>query len=254
MNPEAYLEMEKLEKTHWWYGGRRKIIQEQISLLGLSENSSILEIGCGTGGNLEMLSSYGHLTAIEMNDYARQVAINNKENSAKILPGSAPDNLPLFSFKFDLICILDVLEHIQDDLSTLVILEKMLADDGKIILTVPAYQWLWSKHDEHHHHYRRYSKKSLREIAKKSHLLIKKTSYFNTFLFPIAASVRLFNNAINKKYSMQPSLPPYLVNKILRIIFSSESKLLKRLNFPFGLSLISILEKKPNDVADNSLL
>ena len=243
MSPEAYLEMEKLEKTHWWYHGRREIIKEQISLLCLPENASILEIGCGTGGNLKMLSTYGQVSAIEINDLARKVAIKNNKNIADIQPGSAPNNIPFKNVKFDLICILDVLEHIEDELSTLNALKKILAPNGKIILTVPAYQWLWSTHDEYHHHYRRYSKKNILRIANELDLYIDKISFFNTILFPIAAGVRLLTKAIKNKNHPQTTHPSRFINLILIKIFSSESKTLKISSFSFGLSLIAILTK-----------
>lgn len=244
MSPEAYLEMENLEKTHWWYHGRRKVIKEQISLLDLPENASILEIGCGTGGNLKMLSAYGHVSAIETNDFARKVAIKNNKNIAEIYPGSAPNNIPFKNVKFDLICMFDVLEHIEDELSTLNALKKILAPNGKIILTVPAYQWLWSTHDEYHHHYRRYSKKNIIFIASELGFYINKISFFNTLLFPIAAAMRLLTRVINKKNHTQTNHPSRFINKILITIFSSESKILKISNFPFGLSLIAVFTKK----------
>lgn len=247
MHPEAYAEMHAIEENHWWFKARREILKNQITLLNLKKNSHILEIGCGTGGNLKMLSTFGSVTAVEMNDLARQLAINSNPSIKTIYPGSLPSDIPFINTKFDLICLFDVLEHIREDQESLIKLSDFLKPNGKIILTVPAYQWLWSSHDEFHHHHRRYTKKEIKKLLATSKLHSIKISYFNSLLFPIAALVRIFQKLKLSSTSRHEKIPATYINYILRAIFSLERILLKRTALPFGLSLLAVVVANNTD-------
>jgi hypothetical protein len=136
----------------------------------------------------------------------------------------------------------DVLEHIEEDSETLIALKKLLTKDGCILITVPAYQWLWSKHDEILHHKRRYS---LHELSKKimaANLQKVKISYFNTILFPLVAIIRIKDRLLGRETSSGTAIPFAPVNKFLRFLFGSESCWLQYFNFPFGVSLLCILK------------
>ena len=154
MEKEVYDELYSLELKHWWFNARRSILKKVLDIFFLkrfgtddSKNKKslqVLEVGCGTGGNLDMLHSYGELSAIEMDSNAYNFA--KKKSFCDVKQHVLPDPLP-FNKAFDLICMFDVLEHIEDDLGTLNCLKKSLVSNGRIVVTVPAYQWLWSHHD-----------------------------------------------------------------------------------------------------------
>ncbi|MGH9896703.1 MAG: class I SAM-dependent methyltransferase, partial [bacterium] len=157
MSPEAYLQMPETEASHWWYAGRRTALASLIAGLDLPVDARILEIGSGTGGNLPMLSSFGRVSALEMNATARSIAERKTSGRFDIREGLCPAEIPFADEKFHLVCLFDVLEHIEEDVETLVAARNLLAQGGRVILTVPAYRWLWGVHDELLHHKRRYS-------------------------------------------------------------------------------------------------
>ena len=239
MTPLAYLEMEITESNHWWYVGRRAILAELIKSLNLPINSKILEVGCGTGGNLKMLSEFGEVSAFEMDLTALAIATEKSNHFFDLRKGSCPYEIPNFDHNFDLICIFDVLEHIEEDLETLMVLKKLLAKNGQILITVPAYQWLYGPHDELLHHVRRYSRNELQRKGELAKLHPLKFSFFNSILFPIIALVRLKDKLIVGPASGL-NIPPIIINKIFTMVLFLEGVLLKRFNFIFGASLVCV--------------
>lgn len=244
MNPHAYLDMAETESRHWWFAGRRTIVKSLISRLDLPAQASILDVGCGTGGNLEMLSVFGRVTGLEVNEVARRIARQNTNGRFDIQAGSCPANIPSAGRKFDLICMLDVLEHIEEDVASLIKLKDLLTDGGRIVVTVPAYRWLWSRHDEFLHHKRRYTAAELRSKAAAAGLVAEQLSYFNTLLFPLAAIVRIKDRLLNRREASGTVIPPAPVNALFQRVFSAERFLLHRMPLPFGVSLFAILRPK----------
>ncbi len=242
MDPAAYLAMAETESRHWWFSGRRAILAKTIEQLRLSKNSDILEVGCGTGGNLPLLAAYGRVSALESDERAREIASIRTRNFCDVRPGRCPDQIPFVGQRFDLICLLDVLEHIDDDAGTLVSMKGFLAAGGRIVVTVPAYQWLYGSHDKYIHHKRRYSAMQLRRLFQIAGFRPVKLTYFNTILFPLAALVRLKANLSPDSPATLSHVPPAFLNWVLESIFSAERHLLPHTNLPFGLSLLAILE------------
>ena len=241
MDKELYKQMSENEDKHWWFVGRRKIIESVLDKFYKKPASNkILEIGCGTGGNLSLLSKYGALTGIELYDEAIEIA--SKRNICPIYKGSLPDNLQLKD-KFDLICMLDVLEHIEDDSRALNNLALLIDSNGMLLITVPAYMFLWSAHDEIHHHQRRYTLKKLEDIIVKSGLKIKYSAYFNTLLFPLIYSIRLAGKLVNKDQASDVNMPSPVVNLILQFIFQLEKHILRFVTLPFGVSILVLAER-----------
>lgn len=246
MEKDFYLQYASVEDKHWWFVARRQIIQQVIRRLYLPKNAQILEAGCGTGGNLQMLSRHGQVSAMELEEIACQLA--NQRQVTQVKRGSLPDNIP-FDLQYDLILILDVIEHLDNDLSALKALYYKLKPGGYLLVTVPAYKFLWSEHDEINHHKRRYRLKDLKQIVRKAGYGISYGSYFNTFLFPVIAIVRSLAKLLPKQNKNQPSsdlvLPSKPVNQILKWLFASERYFINRFPLPFGVSVL-LLARKPN--------
>lgn len=242
MNPAAYEEMCQTEQSHWWFVARREILSSLIKKFS-KPNQKILEIGAGTGGNLEMLLNYGAVSAVEPNDFARKKILEKFGNKISLINGKLPNQLNLENQSFDLICLFDVLEHVEDDLLALREIKKFLKPNGKIILTVPAFQFLWSSHDKNLHHFRRYNFNNLKKLITNSNLRATRIGYFNCLLFPIAFVMRLIEKIFPAKKSSSTNNCDPITNKILTKIFASEKYFLQiNWNFPFGLSLFSVLE------------
>lgn len=242
MEKKAYQDMILQQEIHWWFKARKEIISKVLSTLNLPSNAEILEIGSGMGGNLSMLEKFGNVTAIEMD--ADAVKYTQEAYKASILQGSLPDNIPNADRKYDVVCLFDVLEHIDNDVEALESIKKLMKPGGLLILTVPAYQWLFGTHDKFLHHYRRYSRKRLLTQLNSSGLDVIKSGYFNFILFPLVVLVRLFDVL---KRSQSPSgygVPSSFVNFMFFNIFRIERFLIPTIFFPMGSSIMAIAKNK----------
>lgn len=241
MDPQAYTTMADTEARHWWFVARREILDRIIGTLGLPPSATILEVGSGTGGNLEMLSRHGSVSAIEMDRHARQISREKAGGHFAIREGRCPHDIPFKDERFDLICMFDVLEHIDEDIETLVALRRLLGPGGRMLITVPAYAWLWSGHDVFLHHKRRYTARSLRRAFAEAGLSVDRLTYFNSLLLPMIAAVRLIRRVFSKRDADEGAIPAAPVNGLLRSIFRAERQLLSRLDLPAGVSLLGVV-------------
>lgn len=231
--------MAALDQTHWWYVARRKILSDLIAReIKPVKAAQILEIGCGTGHNFPVLTRFGHVDALEIDDSARAIASERLGRTV----GSAP--LPELSgvadASYDLIALLDVLEHIEGDLAALSSIKAKLRPGGHILLTVPANQWMWSAHDTVHHHHRRYNRSTLCKVVAAAGLRVQMVSHFNSLLFPLAAAVRIAGKITGREEAddAQPAAP---LNSLFKAIFGLERYLVGRVPLPFGISLVAVL-------------
>jgi SAM-dependent methyltransferase len=237
----VYERMNELETNHWWFVARRKIIAALIDrTLPRKADARILEAGCGSGGNLVMLGRFGRVDAFEYDATARQHAVEKSQLDVRF--GALPDELPFEDRKYDLIGLFDVLEHVEADVASLAALRTRLSDKGVILVTVPAFPFLWSRHDERHHHYRRYTRASLAKVAEAAGLKVRYSSYFNFFLFPLAVATRAVKRLTGSEVP-DDTLPAGWVNGVLTRVFGAEKHLVGRVRLPIGLSLAAVLEK-----------
>lgn len=239
MERKVFDQMAKLDSSHWWFTARRRILDAIIErVVRPPANARILELGAGTGHNLSMLTRFGTVEASELDDVARKLA--SERLGRPVLEAALPDLSMFPESSYDLIALLDVLEHVEEDRASLAALRARLADGGRILLTVPAVPWLWSDHDVLHHHKRRYTLAGLRAVAQDAGLKVEGIGYFNSLLFPLAVATRTAHRLLGRKGGLdaQPSPP---VNGVLRRIFGWERHLLGRVRFPIGLSLYAIL-------------
>jgi SAM-dependent methyltransferase len=241
MDPKAYREMADIEDRHWWFVGRRAVLKSFIEAFDLTSESRVLEVGSGTGGNLQMLSEFGKVMAIEMDPTAREMSIRKTNGEVEVRHGRCPDNIGFEDHSFQLICMFDVLEHVDEDEQTLSALRRLLSSNGRLLVTVPAFSWLWSSHDEFLHHKRRYSADHFKRIAANAGLRLERLSYFNTLLFPLGMLARWQDRVLRRSVSTGSQMPGTFMNVMLRKIFSVEGLMLKKFNLPFGMSLLAVL-------------
>ncbi len=231
-----------LENDLWWYIVRRQIIEKALDFIEIHPNSDILEVGCGNGGNLELLSRYGNLHAIERNDNARK--ISNTRKIIQVQKGSLPYNIPFDDKKFDLITLFDVLEHIDDDRSALKMVRARIKESGKILITVPAYNFLWSELDVANQHKRRYRMGTLKSVIQKAGFIPLYSTYFNTILFPAISAIRLACKISRWQCKGDREMPSKLVNDLLLRIFSVEKYLIPKISLPIGVSILIVARVK----------
>lgn len=234
--------MAAIEEDHWWFVARRHILQDAIRRIApLTDGAGVLEAGCGTGGNLAMLEDFGRVSAFEPDAGARELA--RRKSGVQVSEGRLPTDVPFEGESFDLVVALDVLEHIDDDLAGLRALRDRLRPGGWMVITVPAFSFLWSHHDVVHHHKRRYRKKELTRLARQTGLSLVTATYFNTLLFPVIAAVRFVKNLLRRESADDAILPLRLVNVILAAVFASERHLVGRVSLPLGVSILMVARR-----------
>lgn len=237
MNQETFIRHCKNEKKHWWFKGRREILKSVIKKNIKEKKLNILDFGSGSGTNINILKEYGTVYVYEKNKIMRNLLKNKFQNNKNIKIIEKLNKL-----KYDIILAADVIEHIKKDILIIKKLNYYLKKKGKIFITVPAYQLLFSKKDLELKHFRRYNILSLKKLLINFKIL--KITYFNFFLFFPQSLLILFFKLLNINFIKNAEKTPNIfINKILYIIFTIEKYFINYINFPFGLSILCVCQK-----------
>jgi SAM-dependent methyltransferase len=241
-----YEEYARIQDNHWWFIGRRAIFRAVLES-GLDPPTAgerqILDVGCGTGTNLRELRRFGAVKGIDSELAAVEFCHRHGEKQVEHVPEG---QLPFSDSSFGLVTLLDVIEHVPDDQVLLGEVRRVLTPGGRILVTVPAYAWMWGAQDEISHHYRRYTRPGLLASLVRAGFDPLRLSYFNTLLFPPIAAIRLLRRlrpapaALRSDFELNHPGP---LNSLLARLFCCEAPLLRRTSLPFGVSVIGLASR-----------
>lgn len=245
MNSDEYKKIYELEDLYWWFIGRRKLVKWLLQEhTPNGKESRLFDLGCGTGLNVSTFATEYKTFGSDLSPEALRFCC---ERSVDGLFRCSADAIALRDQSVDVVTALDVLEHVREDLPVLKEINRILTPGGKLIVTVPAYGFLWSEHDEALHHYRRYVARELRAKLIASNFEIERSTYFITALFFPILFFRLWQGL--RRTSIEASvsyrLPPAWINRILVWFLDVERCVLDQFNLPFGVSLV-VVGRKPN--------
>ena len=230
-----------LEKSHWWFAGRRRLFKTLLSSLMIHNGSTVLDVGCGVGSNLPLLKSMG-FKVIGIDSEIYSLFFTKKTSGVPLLNADLL-TLPIKSNSVGLIIATDILEHLEKDVMGIKEIYRVLGRMGKVIITVAAFQALWGTQDIVGMHKRRYSKKELAQKIEQEGFTILKSSYFNFILFFPILLARWFIRFWGLDIESENKINHPLINNFFKTIFSLEPYLLKYISFPFGVSIFCVARK-----------
>lgn len=247
MQQHTYSIMHRVEETHWWFVGRRKIIESflervcaELKTSSRKEPLNILDVGCGTGANLEMLSQFGNAEGVDVS--AEALEFCRARGLQQVREGAA-EALPYDNDSFDLVTGLDVVEHLDDDVAGLKEMRRVLRADGRAVLFVPAFMFLWGVQDDISNHRRRYTMAGLKEAVRKAGFEIERASYVNLSFFAPIFFGRLLMRVTGLRPASENNITIGALNGVMGRLFGAERLLLRHLNFPFGVSIICVVRR-----------
>jgi SAM-dependent methyltransferase len=243
LNTGEYAQMYSLESFYWWFVARRRLLDWVLGRLSRElRRPVIFDAGCGTGINYSVLAKYGETISSDSSEEALRFS---RERGVEGLVRCRVEGLPFGADTFDLITALDMLEHIDDDLGALAELRRVAKKGGRLVITVPAYGFLWSEHDEALHHRRRYAASELRNKLTRAGFEVERVSYYITLLFFPILFARFAQSVFKKSVYPKTShiLLPAWLNSLLIVILDLERFLLRWINLPFGVSLVCLARK-----------
>ena len=245
MRDHEFRAMLALDERHWWYRGRRRVVRAAIEAIDLPRPARLLDAGAGSGRTLDELAAYGEVAGIELNALGVEAARNRGHDDVRLAP---VERIPHPDASFDLVTCLDVIEHTPDDVASLRELRRVTRPGGALLVTVPAYPRLWSRHDEVNGHYRRYTRRALRAAAETAGWRVERMTGFNAALLLPAAAVRLIRRGRasgangDRAETSELALTPPSLDTVLELPLRAEAALIARgRSLPAGLSLLALL-------------
>jgi SAM-dependent methyltransferase len=250
MEKIEYKVMHDIEKSYWWFVGKQFLVKTLLKELSFERFAprKVLDIGCGTGITLKLLEGFGQAYGMELSSEA--IHFLRQREVKYIVQSDAGQRLPFKDCTFSAITCLDVLEHLDDDVNVLKEMARVCRPGGHVIITVPAFSFLWSLHDVALHHRRRYTKWQLLGKVSRLGYKVVKVSYYNFVLFFPILSVRRLKPFVfhERNFRSDFFLPlPKFANSLLGVLLLGEILCLRFLNFPFGVSLVLLLQKENGD-------
>jgi SAM-dependent methyltransferase len=243
MMEHTYPILFRVEQSHWWHIGRRKIIAsfvEDICRRVTDRRPRILDVGCGTGANLLMLSKFGDAEGVDVSEDALAFCRERGLENVKL---GAAEQLPYDDGTFDLVTALDVVEHLDDDLAGLREMRRVLRPGGRVLLFVPTFMFLWGLQDDVSHHRRRYRMPELGRVLEQAGFEVERSTYANiTFFMPILAMRKLMR-LTGIKAESENNINVSALNGVLARMLGAESEILKYVNIPFGVSGLCVARK-----------
>ncbi len=244
MDPAYLASFGDTEDNHWWFRARREIVVDQLRRSLPRDDIDLLDVGCGTGGTLAYFSAElprARCRGIEPDPAARARCL---DRGLDVLEGTATP-MPVASTSQDAVIALDVIEHIEHDEAAARELARSLRPGGIALVTVPAYMWMWGPHDELNHHRRRYVRSEVERLMSDADLEIEFSTYFNTLLFPLGVVQRAAER-VTGRHAATEKAPLTAINAALHAIFEMERPLLRRMQLPWGVSILVVARKGPS--------
>jgi SAM-dependent methyltransferase len=246
MEAEANRQFVELERTHFWFEGRRRIFSALLEReLGDGNGLRVLDVGCGAGGMLELLGRFGAVHGIDSSP--ELVAFCHDRGFAEVRLGSAYA-LPAEGESYDAACAFDVIEHIPDDVRALAEMRRVLVPGGRVFVSVPAYQFLYANNDRIAHHERRYTPRRLRRALRAAGFEPIQVTPFNLLLFPAILPAVLAGKLAERvsppgeRTNLSVPIPPVL-NAGLTGVMGVERHLVRRMSLPVGHSIVAVARK-----------
>ena len=243
MMEHTYPILYEIEKSHWWHVGRRRIVESFVKgICGRLKDRRprILDVGCGTGGNLLLLSKYGDAEGVDVSPDA--VSFCRERGLQQVKQGTA-EQLPYGDATFDLVTALDVVEHLDDDLAGLKEMRRVLRPGGRVLIFVPTFMFLWGLQDDVSNHRRRYRLSELRGVLERAGFDVERTTYANiTFFLPILVMRKLMR-LTGIKAESENNINVSALNGVLSRMLGAESRILRYTNLPFGVSGLCVARR-----------
>ncbi len=238
MQSHHYPILYQVEDTHWWYVGRRRIIQSLVEKISTTlKNPKILDVGCGTGANLKMLAAFGKAEGVDISPQAVEFCRERGLDSVKL---GAAEQLPFEDNSFELVTALDVIEHLDDDVAGLREMRRVLRRDGRVLIFVPAFMFLWGVQDDVSNHRRRYTLPGLLKAVEAAGFEVEWSSYANISFFLPVLVVRSVMRWLGLRAATEYGINISLMNGPFSSLFAAERFVFKRGRLPFGVSAVCI--------------